>query len=267
MLASYGEHTLKSGQLCLWIIRNTDLDNRFPISQLLSLLAEDEQKMAYHFRRAVDRNRFIVARSLVRLALSQHLPIRPDAWRFDPDHYGRPWIAAPRTTPQLRFSLSHTDGLIACLTSSSVQAAVDVERIEDKGDLALVAERVFSPSELRALHELSCPARTARFFDYWTLKEGYAKARGLGLNLRLSDISFEFKPDNTIQAAFAPALKDNSSSWVFWLDHPSSQHALAVVAERPVQNRCEIVCRSVKFAQNGDDSVSLSECHVRTIAA
>lgn len=79
MLASYGRHTLKLGQLCLWMVHSKDLDGRIPIFKLLSLLPEDEQDTARRFRRTVDRDRFILARSLVRFALSQHLPVRPDA--------------------------------------------------------------------------------------------------------------------------------------------------------------------------------------------
>ena len=43
-----------------------------------------------------------------------------------------------------------------------------------------------------------------------------AGARGLGLNLRLSDISFEFKPDNTIQARLRQ-LPGSSRTIRWWL--------------------------------------------------
>lgn len=84
----------------------------------------------------------MISRALVRLVLSNHFPIPAGDWRFDRDGNGKPSIVAPAGFPPVRFSLSHTQGLVACLISLSAEAAVDVEKIEYNQDLALVARQV-----------------------------------------------------------------------------------------------------------------------------
>ena len=74
------------------------------------------------------------------LALSHYFPVPAGAWRFARDHNGKPFIASPEVSPAAQFSVSHTEGLIACLITLS-EAAVDVEKIEYDQDLQLVARR------------------------------------------------------------------------------------------------------------------------------
>jgi 4'-phosphopantetheinyl transferase len=184
---------------------------------------------------------------LVRLALSHHFSIRADAWRFDRDHNRRPYIDFPAIFPPVRFSVSHTRGLVACLITLSADAAVDVEKVEHSDDLVLVAGQVLSPGEQEALSLLSGRDWTRRFFDHWTLKEAYAKARGVGLGLTLSNVGFEIKPDNRISAHFASQIDDDSSAWVFWHRHLSAHHTISVAVKKDLGDECKIILRPVKF--------------------
>ena len=217
------------------------------ISDLQAILSMDEQKRARRFRRASDSRQFVFAHALVRLALSHHLAVPASDWHFDRDSKGKPVIAAPEMFSAVEFSLSHTNGLVACLITLSAEAAVDVEKVKYTHDLALVAHQIFSPTEQRTLSVLSAKDWTERFFDYWTLKEAVAKARGLGLALPLSDISFELDAGNWIRADFACAADDDPSVWIFWRNHPQSQHAMSLAVKRDFDDECEIIQRLVKF--------------------
>ena len=67
-----------------------------------------------------------------------------------------------------------------------------------------------------------------RFFDLWTLKEAYIKARGMGLSIPLDHFSFEFTPAGGITISFTSELDDQPKDWQFWQIQPSSTHRAAV---------------------------------------
>jgi 4'-phosphopantetheinyl transferase len=238
---------LRPGQIYLWTLLTDDTTDPATACRLQAILSADEKEEARRFLRAADRHQFVIARALVRLALSHHFSIRADAWRFDRDHNRRPYIDFPAIFPPVRFSVSHTRGLVACLITLSADAAVDVEKVEHSDDLVLVAGQVLSPGEQEALSLLSGRDWTRRFFDHWTLKEAYAKARGVGLGLTLSNVGFEIKPDNRISAHFASQIDDDSSAWVFWHRHLSAHHTISVAVKKDLGDECKIILRPVKF--------------------
>jgi 4'-phosphopantetheinyl transferase len=238
---------LSPGQLHLWSARTDDLNDSTIASRVAGILTADERDEAWRFHRARDRHQFVIARALARLALSHHFPVPAGDWRFARDHHRKPFVAAPELSLPVRFSISHTQGLVACLITLCAQAAVDVEKVEPSGDLPLVASQVLSPAEQGALSVLSGKDWTARFFDYWTLKEAYAKARGLGLGLSLSDVGFELAPDDTIRVHFAAAIDDDPSAWVFWRRRLPPQHTISVAAKKDLDGECELILRPVKF--------------------
>jgi 4'-phosphopantetheinyl transferase len=238
---------LKPGQLFLWTVPTDDLNDAATACRLQQLLSADEQEEVLRFHRVADQNRFIISRSFVRLTLSQHFPVPTSEWRFDRDRNRKPFIVAPDISPTVQFSLSHTEGVVACLISLSAEAAVDVEKVVCSPDLPAAVEKILSLTEQRTLSARSGADWAALFFNYWTLKEAYAKARGLGLMLELRDIGFEFKSDNTIQAHFASHVDDDALDWVFWSRHLSAQHLISVAAKRDVSNECKIIHRPVKF--------------------
>jgi 4'-phosphopantetheinyl transferase len=178
------------------------------------LLSGDEREMAGRYWPA-RRRQFVAGRALTRLALSRYWPVRPQEWVFALSPHGKPAIRAPEKYVGVHFSIAHTEGLTACLISRIDQTAVDVEKIRDWEDLPLVAQRVLSASEWSDIQPLSGDAWYARFFDYWTLKEAYAKARGLGLSLDLTKIQFALEASGEARASFATELGDESRRWAF----------------------------------------------------
>lgn len=181
----------------------------------------------YHFAR--DRRLFVAAHALLRSALSacaQAIP--PEAWTFTTTPHGRLELAPPHDG--LRFNLSHTEGLVACVVVRDVDCGVDVERT-DRRDVALLSASVLAPPERRTLAALPEPARPGRFLRYWTLKEAYVKARGLGLSL---------EPDRCVLALDGerPLLLSapgdaRPHDWQLAELTPTSHHTLAVALHAP----------------------------------
>lgn len=191
------------------------------------LLSAEEREAAGRFRSARDQHEYIVAHSLVRLGLSACFPVAPSAWCFGRDPGNRPFIIAPQGLLPFQFSLSHTQGLAALLITVAPHAGVDVEHIKKTDDLRLVAAKILAPIELASLNQLADAAWVKRFFELWTLKEAYAKARGLGLALPLKSIAFKTDAANQWSVQFAPEIKDQPQDWQFWLRPVSPDYVLA----------------------------------------
>src|SRR3569623_1161483 len=72
------------------------------------LLSVDEQIRADRFMFERHRRQYIFAHAMLRLALSRVAPnVAPADWSFAAGRYGRPYVASPRTSNALHFSLSH----------------------------------------------------------------------------------------------------------------------------------------------------------------
>jgi 4'-phosphopantetheinyl transferase len=194
--------------------------------RLLALLSEDERERLHRFRFDADRAAFLLAHGMLRLALSRHAPVAPERWTFQAGPYGRPSIATPPSP--LSFSLSHTRGLVACALVRDGSVGVDVEDASRATPFD-VAERYFASAELRDIRATPPGRRARRFFEYWTLKEAYVKACGLGLTLPLDRFEFRRQPDGAWRVAFAPDLADDPARWWFetW-STPTHQAAVAL---------------------------------------
>ena len=84
------------------------------------------------------------------------------------------------------------------------------------GDIA-IAERFFAPTEVQALRAVPTAEQHDRFFDYWTLKEAYIKARGMGLAIPLGSFAFSLGPGGAVSIAIDPSQNDDPTSWQFML--------------------------------------------------
>jgi 4'-phosphopantetheinyl transferase len=219
--------------VAVWTVQQTAAPVQARLSQYQSLLTADERQRARRFFHEADRARFIIGRALARTTLSRYAAVPPEDWHIVIDERGRPLLGEPHAAaPDLRFNLSHTDGLIACAVTIGREVGVDVEHI-DRRVTHDIPERFFSEREVADLRRLPREEQDVAFFDYWTLKEAYIKARGLGLALPLGQFSFARRPDAAPIIAFAPELHDDAASWQFAQFWPTARHRMAVAVRRP----------------------------------
>ena len=190
--------------------------------------AEERRRCArYHFEK--DRRMFAATRALQRCVLSEYAAVEPTAWEFGVAAHGRPHVSRPQQA--LSFNLSNTHGLVACAVSRHAEVGVDVEDSTRAGEVLDTAESFFAPSETQALFSIPSSERRERFFAYWTLKESYMKARGLGLLLPLDQFAFDLPATGPIRIALDPRLKDDATRWQFALLALSPRHIGAVGAD------------------------------------
>lgn len=188
------------------------------------LSAEERARMQrFHFER--DRDIYRAAHGLVRLALSHCAPsVAPQQWTFADNAYGKPEIASPAQTPRLRFNLSHTHGLVACVIAEELDCGIDVEQTWRDKDLLNVARRVLTPNELSVLAALHGEEQALQFCRYWTLKEAYAKARGLGMSLEFDRLAMDVEPPRLLSAA--------AHEWHFEQWRATPEHMVAMAVHR-----------------------------------
>ena len=164
----------------LWTARPGEIRDPELLLGYDALLTADERERVSRFRFEKDRHTSLVTRALVRTVLSRYAAVSPGDWRFVANEYGRPEIQEPREERSLRFNLSHTEGLVVCLVSRDREVGVDVEDRTRGGDLLDVADRFFSPFEVKALRALPHEEQMNRFFLYWTLKRVLHQGAGDG---------------------------------------------------------------------------------------
>lgn len=195
----------------------------------LELLLPDERARHDRYIFARDRLQYLATRALVRTVLSQYADVAPTAWRFATGERGKPYIVGPDPSLALHFNLSNTRGLIVCAVSRAHRRlGCDTEDITRRTETVAIAEHYFSPLEVAALTALPESRHRERFFSYWTLKESYIKARGLGLALPLDQFSFLLDGRPEIGIAFDPRLADDPRRWRFDLRRLGARHFVAL---------------------------------------
>ncbi|HUG34074.1 MAG TPA: 4'-phosphopantetheinyl transferase superfamily protein [Anaerolineales bacterium] len=183
-------------QVDIWRIHlNLSIDPVKPHESVLS--AEETQRAAgFHFPR--DRNRFILAHRAMREILAQYLNCRPEQLDFSTNEYGKPSLS----DRNLQFNLSHSGTFALLAVSPLHKVGIDVEQARLEVEIESLGRRFFSQSEYSELMVVPREQRVAAFYRYWTLKEAYIKAQGLGLSLPLDsfDVSLTSKKSVNLKA-------------------------------------------------------------------
>ena len=224
------ESTLQLGKVDLFSV-TVDERGDEGLRQDWALLDEHEQRLAARFVCAKDRNLYIIAHAMLRRSLSQFVDVSPSDWCFEFGPQGRPELSgtAHPQLSQLRFNLSHSHRIAVCAITSTFDVGIDVEDSTRSAPLD-VADHFFSASEVATLRSLPINCQAERFFQYWTLKESYIKARGLGLSLPLDQFAFELSMNAPIGISFGAKIADDPRDWCFqsWVFRQQYRVSLAV---------------------------------------
>lgn len=242
---------LNPDEIHLWFAFPDEIQDRELLSAYQKLMTEEEYARQQRFRFAKHQQLFLITRALVRTTLSRYTDVEPQHWRFSKNDYGKPTILAAEDLPPLRFNLSHTEGLIICGVVLKQDIGVDIENGERKCTTLDIADRFFSPQEVKDLHALSSKVeKQNRFFDYWVLKESYIKARGMGLSLPLEQFSFHLSKNKPLQISFDPRMQDNPDDWQFWLLKPTQYHKAAISLNQNTNKPYRLVTKKVVPLKN-----------------
>ncbi len=195
---------------------------------LVELLDAGERAECGRARQDRVRRERLVSRALRRVALSWLADRPATSWTFTVNAFDRPELVPTPGVPPIRFNVSHSGGLVACATALAHDVGVDVEDVTRRVFDLVAISGYLAPSENEHVVAQPAATRARTFFRYWTLKEAYAKARGMGLAVGFD--SFEMDLGGSI-----PCLSTGPerSAWRFeqWDVGDSHVVALAVHAE------------------------------------
>lgn len=222
----------------LWCAFLDDIDTAGRWSDYAPLCDASERERAARLRLPSARRRNLATRALVRTVLSRYVPRAPQTWHFDVGAHGRPRIADPGAV-RLEFNIAHSEALVVMAVTAARSVGVDTEHIRRRTD-TLALERYFAPAERARLAALPSESRRTRFFELWTLKEAYLKARGMGLRLPLRGVAFDLSVPDRVQLSFTGAFEDTARRWAFAQFTLREHYMLAVCAERDGEAALEL---------------------------
>jgi 4'-phosphopantetheinyl transferase len=204
-----GDLELSATQLDVWRIPVNDIGDEV-LSRMESLLSADELKRAWRFHFRQDRIEYTTARSSLRRILARYTRSDPRQLALTYAAMGKPMLA----DSAISFNLSHSHGLAVCAVAMGREVGIDVERVRERASCDQIAERFFSPREFAAYRKVSAEERLRAFFECWTRKEAFLKARGSGLAFPLDQFDVSLGPGKPAALLHVANEPDAPARWI-----------------------------------------------------
>lgn len=200
------------------------------LQHVLPLLSADERTRAQRLLKQRDQQHFIAGRAILRLLLARYLTLGAEQVCFVYGPYGKPELAAPLNSSQMRFSVSHSGGVALYAFTYSRSIGVDIEQIRSMDSMMSIAQRFFAPAEAERLEQLTSEAQEQAFFGMWTCKEACLKAWGKGLAQALDEAEIVYLPGQAPRLYAVAGDVEAAADWSLWSvqPRPGYQAALAI---------------------------------------
>lgn len=140
-----------------------------------------------------DKIRSLIAEILLRTILVEELGLNNINFAIRKNKYGKPYL---EEGGEVNFNISHSGDLVVCAVDNK-PIGIDIEQILEI-DYQSIVESFFSKSDVEFILSAGNENKLERFYEIWTLKESYIKAKGMGLSIPLKSFGFKFQ-DNSIR--------------------------------------------------------------------
>ena len=210
----------------VWCIDPESVHDPDTLQDCRKLLDDDERGKLERFLQVGDGHHYLVAHALLRRTLSRYADIAPADWRFVHGAHGRPEIS-PDLGARLRFNLTHTPGLCACIVTLDDDCGIDAEQLRERRNPLGVARRMFSEPEYDALSRYEGRDFLEFFYERWTLREAYVKARGIGISFPTRRLRFSVNGE-AISLASDTKEDEGDGNWMFRLIRQGDRHIVAL---------------------------------------
>ncbi len=172
------------------------------------LLSAGERKRADRFAYDRHRRRYTVAQGHLRRVLGQLTDTRPEDIRFHYEEKGKPWLPGGPS-----FNQSHSEDRLMIGVAASGRLGVDIEEMRQVRLMLGIADKNFAPDEAARLHAAPANERRRLFFRFWTRKEAFLKALGVGLTHPLRSFSVDPTPGAAQGLLHVEDLPEDPAQW------------------------------------------------------
>ncbi|MDQ5822907.1 MAG: 4'-phosphopantetheinyl transferase superfamily protein [Chloroflexota bacterium] len=206
-----------------------------------SLLSPDEVARAERFVFDKTRRHFIAARGLLRSILGWYAGRKAGELEFAYGAYGKPALAERHEGAWLRFNVSHSQDLVLYAIARDREVGVDLEYMRANLQYEAIAKRFFSPRESEVLRALPEAQRCAAFFNCWTRKESYIKARGKGLAIPLDRFDVSLAPGEAAGLLEVREEPEEAGRWTISALNAAEGYAAALTVEGRVSPEATMI--------------------------
>ena len=170
------------------------LDDTSVYNKCYNFLSNDRKDKVDAYRFDMDKKRALLVDFLLRKALKEKKLIDDDyKISYHNNEYGKPYL---KDFNDVFFNFSHSGEYGICVVSDN-EIGCDIELIKDI-DFG-IAKRFFTKNEYESIESVvDLKEKNNLFFRYWTIKESYIKALGLGLSKMLNDFEVIIYKNNII---------------------------------------------------------------------
>lgn len=251
--SSPAKQKLSANEIHLWTINPRQITAPEKLNSLRTLLNNAELQKIQRYRHPEAQHNALITRAFVRAVLALYTDLSAQDLLFETTEHGKPELT--NSSLPLRFNLSHSNHLIICAVCLNHDIGCDVESISRKISVDGIARRYFSSTEYQALQTLPPAVQQAKFFEYWTLKEAFVKATGLGISQGLQTFSFQIGTteqaqynDNIALTFSKNSTIQNNRDWYCCLNYPNQTHCIAICINCGKNNKI----LPVKYFQGND---------------
>ena len=172
---------LKHDNVDVWCI-SLHMDGS-SLDLLRKFLSEDERIKADRLKFKRVRDQRVAARGLLRLILAAYLNEQPNDLEFQYSQRGKPALAYELSHTGITFNMSHSHDMALYCVGLERELGADIEKVRSDMSFERIAKRFFTSLEYETLIKLPGTELKYGFFNCWTRKEAYIKAKGEGLYL------------------------------------------------------------------------------------
>jgi 4'-phosphopantetheinyl transferase len=154
-------------------------------------------------------------------------------WALSKNPDSKPTLSSPDGPTSMRVSLSHCGPYALAAITDLGEVGVDVEVHDPRRSIFEIAEYAFGPMEHRTV--LSGGLRA--FYRIWTLREAFAKARGLGFPILID--GRDYFPDAPDSGTWRSTI--DGARWLFSTGDLPGHYAIsvAIALHSPINGDCE----------------------------